>query len=230
MNIRDSKIKVVIVDDDMLVSNLLKDYLDKSSTIEVLYIANSGNQFLEQLESTEIQPDVIVLDLRMEDGNGLEVLELLLLQKGKTIKTIVMSSHYDPLYMGQMLKLGCDAFLSKEIDPEELIEIIKIVYERGHYFTQEQISNMRNQMSTRVPKLTMNTKDSLSERELEVLQFLGQQLTTKQIAEKLFLSPKTVEMHKSNLLVKTGVKNSVGLIIYGIQNKLIDPNDLILLN
>jgi DNA-binding NarL/FixJ family response regulator len=229
MDTQDSKIKVVIVDDDRLVANLLSDYFEKSNMVEPLYIANSGNDFFEKLESIEKQPDVIILDLRMEDGNGLDVLELLL-QKGKPIKTIVMSSHYDPLYMGQMLKLGCDAFLSKETDPEELIEIIEIVHERGHYFTEEQISNMRTQISTRGPKLSMNSKDSLSEREIEVLKLLGQQLTTKEIATKLFISPKTVEMHKSNLLLKTGVKNSVGLIIYAIQNKLIDPNDLILLN
>ncbi|PKH49391.1 DNA-binding response regulator [Tenacibaculum sp. Bg11-29] len=222
-------IQIAIVDDDIMVSTLLRDFFERNSTIKTLYIANSGNQFLEEFGNNVTIPDVVLLDLRMKNGSGLEVLEKLSIME-ESPKVIVMSSHYDASYMGQMLKLGCDAFLPKEIDPEELIEIIYRVYEYGHYFLEEQIVSLRKQVATKSPKLHLNSKDSLSERELEVLELLCQQLTTKEIADRLFISPKTVEMHKSNLLVKTGVRNSVGLIMYAVQNKLIDPNNLILLD
>ena len=222
-------IKIVIVDDDVMIASLLRGFFESVNTIEVLYTANSGNQFLEKLEEHKVLPDIILLDLRMKNGTGLEVLEKLSKMEQK-IKTIVMSSHYNPSYMGQMLKLGCDAFLHKENEPEELVEIIHEVYEKGHYFSQEQIESLRKQVTTKSPRLNVNSKDSLSSRELEVLEMLCQQRTTKGIADKMFVSPKTVEAHKSNLLVKTGVKNSVGLIIYAIQNKLVDPNNLVLLN
>lgn len=222
-------INIAIVDDDTMVANLLIDFFERNSNIKTLYTVNSGNSFLEKLDNHSTMPEVIVLDLRMKNGTGLEVLEQLSKRSIKP-KVIVMSSHYDASYMGQMLKLGCDAFLPKEIDPEELIEIIYKVKQYGHYFSEEQIVSLRAQVSSKSPKVYLDSKDSLSERELEVLQLLCQQLTTKQIAERLFISPKTVEMHKSNLLIKTGVKNSVGLIIYAIQNNLVDPNDLILLD
>lgn len=222
-------INIAIIDDDTMVVNLLVDFFERNSTIKTLYTVNSGNSFLEKLDSHSTLPEVIVLDLRMKNGNGLDVLDALSKRSEKP-KIIVMSSHYDPSYMGQMLKLGCDAFLPKEIDPEELIEVIYKVNQYGHYFSEEQIISLRKQVSPKSPKVYLDSKDSLSERELEVLQLLCQQLTTKEIAERLFISPKTVEMHKSNLLIKTGVKNSVGLIIYAIQNNLVNPNDLILLD
>lgn len=229
MEKQDAVIKIVIVDDDMMIASLLRGFFEGINTIEVLYTANGGNPFLEKLETNEIFPDIILLDLRMKNGTGIEVLEKLSKMEPR-IKTIVMSSHYNPSYMGQMLRLGCDAFLPKENEPEELVEIIHEVHEKGHYFSQEQIESLRKQVGTKSPKLHVNSKDGLSSRELEVLEMLCQQRTTKGIADKMFVSPKTVEAHKSNLLVKTGVKNSVGLIIYAIQNKLVDPNNLILLN
>ncbi|WP_430412301.1 response regulator transcription factor [Kordia sp.] len=222
-------INIAIIDDDTMVANLLVDFFERNSTIKTLYTVNSGNSFLEKLNNHVTMPEVILLDLRMNNGSGLDVLEALSKRSEKP-KVIVMSSHYDPYYMGQMLKLGCDAFLPKEIDPEELIEVIYKVQQHGHYFSEEQIVSLREQVSPKSPKIYLDSKDSLSERELEVLQLVCQQLTTKEIAEKLFISPKTVEMHKSNLLIKTGVKNSVGLIIYAIQNNLVDPNTLILLD
>lgn len=229
MDVQHSEIKIAIIDDDRLVTVLLQDFLEQNTTIKPIYTANSGQEFLRKLEKHPQQPDVILLDLRMDDGSGLDVLNEL--GKSKVdFKIIVMTSHYNPVFTGQMLRFGCDAFLPKEIDPEELVGIIEAVYKTGHYFLEEQIINLRKQVSARSPKLKFESKDTLSERELEVLRLVCEQLTSKEIADRLFISVKTIEMHKSNLLLKTGVKNSMGLIIYAVQNKLIDPNSLILLD
>lgn len=228
MNTPTSPIKLAIVDDDKIISSLLKDYFTSNSAIDTILIANSGHQFLEHMATTSDMPDVILLDLQMKNGTGLDVLDAISKEQ-KPFKIIVISTYYDVNYIGQMLKLGCDAFLPKEVDPSELIDIIYTVSQKGSYFTEEQIHYIRKQISPKSPKLHIQTKNALSERELEVLGLLSQQLTTKEIAERMFLSPKTVEMHKSNLLLKTGTRNSIGLIIYAIQHQLINPDSLLLL-
>lgn len=224
-----NNIHVAIVDDDKLVVQLLSDFLQEQDNLEIVLIANSGNSFLQQLEKNEKEPDLVLLDLRMEDGDGLRTIDVLTVQY-PWLKIIVVSSYYKASSMGYMLKLGVSAFVPKETDKEELLHIIQEVSNKEYFFTIEQIQTLRNQISHKSPKQYTNSKDSFSSRELEVLQLLCQQLTTKEIAGKLFVSPKTVEAHKSNLLMKAGVKNSVGLIIYAVQNKLINPNDVILLD
>ncbi|AUP77373.1 response regulator transcription factor [Flavivirga eckloniae] len=221
-------IRLGIVDDDLLIVQLLSDFLRQSNNIEVALTALSGNDFLEKLSSSENTLDIVLLDLRMKNGTGLEVLNELLKQP-KRIKIIVLSTFYKSSFLGQMLKLGVDAFLPKEIDLKKLIHIIKTVHHKGHYFSQEQIDIMRTQISPKTPKLHIQQKDQLTEREIEVLQLICSQLTSKEIAEKLFVATKTVENHKSNLFLKTGVKNTAGLIIYAIQNKITNPDELIIL-
>jgi DNA-binding NarL/FixJ family response regulator len=223
-----ANIQLAIVEDDTMVAQLLKNHIERDREIDVQYVVNSGNKFFQKLKETTKHPDIVLLDLRMQHGNGLEVLEMLS-KEAYSIKTIVMTSHYSISFVGQMIRLGCNAFLPKDIDPDELIVVIKEVAHRGHYFTEEQLEIMRKQINPKSPKLHIETKESLSPRELEVLSLIAQQLTTKEIGERLFISYKTVEMHKSKLLSKTGTRNSAGLIMYAIKNKLIDPDNFMLL-
>jgi DNA-binding NarL/FixJ family response regulator len=224
------KINIAIIDDDSLVVQLLKGFLEKSvdPTFNIVLTANSGNSFLEKLTTISTDNlDIILLDMRMADGDGLSVLEQL--QKlGTTAKVIVLSSFWKKAYIGQMINLGAHAFLPKEIDKEDLIAIIEETYRKGHYFTPEQLDTLRPQIAAKSPKLHIQPKDTLTTRELDILQLIVQQHTTKEIATKLFITSKTVEAHKSNLFSKTGVKNTVGLVMYAIQNGLIDPDSFII--
>ncbi|PKH50341.1 DNA-binding response regulator [Tenacibaculum sp. Bg11-29] len=225
----DKNIHIALVDDDTLVVQLLTAFLKEQENIEVVLTANSGNSFLEKLEREEKTLDIVLLDLRMEDGDGLQTIDILNLQYPK-LKIIVLSSYYKASSIGYMLKLGVHAFLPKETDKEDLIHIIQEINHKDHFFTTEQVAVLRNQISHKTPKQYANTKETLSTREIDVLQLICQQLTAKQIAEKLFVTTKTIEAHKSNLLLKTGVKNTAGLIIYAIQNQLVDANDIVLLD
>ena len=220
MGRQDLSIRVAIVDDDNMVANLLREFFDRSDIIDTIYVANSGNQFFKKLEQEDVLPDVVLLDLRMKDGDGFEVLERLS-EKEKPFRIIVMSNYYNLALTEPMLKLGCDAFLPKQIEVKELLEVIEKVYKFGHYFPEELIVNLGKQVAKRNQKICTESK-SLSPEEIQVLELLSQQFSTKEIAEKMFLSVKAVEAHKSNLLLKTGVKNTAGLIIYAIQNKLIE--------
>lgn len=226
------KINIAIVDDDSLVVQLLTEFLDQSEdpSFEVVLTANSGNDFIKKLASSAYDDlDVILLDMRMQDGDGLFVLEQLK-KLSLTARIIVLSSYYKPSYIGQMMNLGVHAFLPKEIDKEELIPILQETHRKGLYFLAEQLETLRNQIAPKTPKILLEPKDTLTTRELEILQLVAQQHTTKEIAQKLFIAPKTVEAHKSNLLSKTGAKNTAGLVMYAIQHSLINPDDFMMLS
>ncbi|MFY0630345.1 MAG: response regulator transcription factor [Flavobacteriaceae bacterium] len=221
MGRQDLSIRVAIVDDDNMVANLLREFFDRSDIIDTIYVANSGNQFFEKLEEEDILPDVVLLDLRMKDGDGFEVLERLS-EREKLFKVIVMSNYYNLALTEPMLKLGCDAFLPKQIEIKELLEVIEKVHLCGHYFPEELIVNLGKQVARKNSEVCAESKDTLSPREIEVLELLSQQLSIEEISKRMFLTIKEVQAHKSNLLLKTGVKNTAGLVIYAIQNKLID--------
>lgn len=224
---KDTHIKLGIIDDDALVARLLEGFFLEVDTIEVAYTADSGNKFLKYIEDDRnIMPDVILLDLRMKDGSGIEVLEELT-RRESNIKVILLSTYYKASYIGQMLKLNCNAFVPKEIDPENLVEVIKTVHKQGIFFNEEQMQYMRENITTTGPRVASDGREMISEREKEVLGLVCSQLTAREIAERLFISPKTVEMHKSNLLLKTGARNTVGLIFYAIENGLIDADEFL---
>lgn len=219
------KIKIGIVDDDSLFVQLLKSYMERDERYETILTSKSGNLFLN--EKTIDSVDVLLLDLRMADGDGLEVMSALS-SKNSHIKIIVLSSFYRRSFMGQMLKLGAHAFLPKEIEMDELLTVINAVYSNGHYFSDEQLAVMRTQLSNKLPHFHAYSKDDLTDRETEVLQLICQQFNTKEIADHLFISHKTVETHKTNLMIKACVKNMAGLVIYAVQNNIIDASEIVL--
>ncbi|MBO9690272.1 response regulator transcription factor [Chryseobacterium sp.] len=220
-----STIKIGIVDDDLLFVQLLKNYIENNGSYQVVLTSTGGHQFLKERDSVSL--DILILDLRMANGDGLEVLGELAQSETET-KIIVLSSFYRRSFMGQMLKMGAHAFLPKEIELEELLAVMNTVYQTGHYFSNDQINVMRTQLSNKLPEFHAFSKNELTDREIEVLRLVCQQFNTKEIADSLFISPKTVETHKTNLMIKTGVKNMAGLVIYAVQNKVIDADEIVL--
>lgn len=217
---------LAIVDDDKLVVQLLCDFFSQDSTIEVSFTAFSGNEFIARLQELEAEPDIVLLDLRMNDGDGMAVIEKVQADYPK-IRIVVLSSFCTPAHVGFMMRSGVHAFLPKETDKDELLSLIHRVKINGYYFSPEQMEALKHQLSGQLSVPVLFSKNALSSRELEVLFLVCQQLTAKEIALKLFVSVKTIESHRSNLLLKTGTKNTAGLILYAIQNNLIDPKEFI---
>lgn len=218
-------ISIALVDDETLIVALLSDFLGKQERIEILYTAESGEQFLDTLAAKDELPEVVVMDLKMKEMSGIDVLAVLN-EKYPEIQTIIMSSHYKASFMGFMLKAGVAAFIPKGISPSGLLDIIVEVADRGFYFLPDQMEALREQVSAKAPKPVLEEKNKLSERELEILRLICFQKTAKEIAEELFIAPRTVEGHKNTLFAKTGAKNVAGLVIYAIQNKLVDAGDV----
>jgi DNA-binding NarL/FixJ family response regulator len=227
MKYDDSKISIAIVDDEALIVMLLSDYFSKHPGIEVSFTANDGTQLIDYLGETESPPDIVLLDLQMKEMNGIDTATILK-KEFSDLKIIVVSSFYKKSFMGYMLKLGINAFLPKGIHPEQLVEAIEDVYTKGFYFMEEQIEVMRNQISSNAPAPSLSTEEELTDREMDVLKLICQQYTAPQIAEMLYISPRTVEGHKSNLLIKTSARNLAGLVIYAVQRNIIEIDDFLL--
>lgn len=216
---------IAIVDDDSLIVNLLHSFLHSQDGIEVLESFNDGREFIEWLNHNTRQPDVLLLDMKMQGMDGIEVATHLRNQFPE-IKIIVISSHYQLSFLGFMKMTGVSAFLPKGISPKELVQIIKNVDNNGFYFLEDQKKLIKEELTVKNPKTVLDLGSELSSRELDVLRLLCQQKTAKEIGEKLFIAQRTVEGHKNNLFIKTGAKNVVGLIIYAIQHAVINIEDL----
>jgi DNA-binding NarL/FixJ family response regulator len=223
------RINIAITDDDALIVTLLQGYLHNREGIEVLFTAGSGEELLEKLSVAEVWPDVLLLDLKMTGMDGIEATTQLKALY-PDIKVIVVSSHYQKMFMGFMLKTGVSAFLPKGVSPVELVDVIKIVHRQGYYFKDDQLHVIREQIPAKAPKPELGDDSALSEREVDVLRLICQQKTAKEIGDILFITQRTAEGHKNNLFAKTGAKNIAGLVIYAIQHGIIKVEELPLIS
>lgn len=218
-------ITIAITDDDSLIVDLLSDFINSQKKTRVILKAGSADELLTGLQAADNLPDILILDLRMKDRDGVEVARTLKLSY-PSIRIIVVSSYYQDTSFGFMMKAGVAAFLPKDLSPAHLLNVIYSVSEKGFYFTNEQITILRDQISAKVPQPVLSSENSLSERETEVLRLLCQQKTAREIGELLFITQRTVEGHKNNLFSKTGVKNIAGLVIYAVQRGIVRIEDL----
>jgi len=218
-------ITIGITDDDALIVSLLQGYLHSIDGLAVALTANSGEELLASLAKADTLPDVILLDLKMAGMDGIEVTQHLK-ETYPDVKVIVISSHYQKLFMGFMLKTGVAAFLPKGISPVELVDIIRTVHKQGYFFKEDQMAALREQIPAKAPKPVLQEEELLSDREIDVLKLICQQKTAKEIGDILFITQRTAEGHKNNLFAKTGAKNIAGLVIYAIQQGIIRVEEL----
>jgi len=217
---------LAILDDDYLIVNLLSSFFKNNEGIQVVFDATDGYQLYKYLDQENNERiDILLLDLKMKTVDGLEVLKHVKL-KNKDLKVIVISSHYQDNSIGFMVKEGVSAFLPKGISPFELLEVVKQVDQTGFYFNPKQISILREQISSRVPKPVIEEEETLTDREKEIMKLLCQQKTAKEIGEMLFITQRTVEGHKNNIFAKVGVRNVAGLIVYALQKQIVTLEEL----
>ena len=221
----DQIIKLGIVDDETLIVSLLSSYFEKLADFQVVLTAESGEQLLSKLDSAAGTPDILLLDINMGGMSGIDALKQLR-EKHQEIQVIVMSSHYKKNFTGFMLKNGVAAFIPKGISPQSLSDIIRHVKSHDYYFLPEQMDVVRKQISSRSPEPVLETSQSLSEREVDVLRLICEQKTSQEISEFLHVTRSTVEGHKRSIFAKTNTKNIAGLVIYAVQNEIVDINNL----
>ena len=209
-----SKIKIIIVDDHQLFRDGLAGLLSKHVDFELLASLADGETLLKYLADKDL-PDVVLLDLTMPGMGGFEVLKKLK-KHYKKLKTIVISMHDDGVYIVKCAKAGAYGYLLKNADEEELTFAIHKVYRGERYYNAEISARMFQNLS-----LQDSIPEKLTKREKEVLAFLAEGLTTKEIAETMFISTRTVETHRANMLKKLDAKNTAELIKRATQLHLI---------
>jgi DNA-binding NarL/FixJ family response regulator len=218
-------IKVILVDDHKMFREGLKFALSQMEGVEVIGEASDGSQFLDVLK--EKKPDVVLMDISMPKMDGVEATQNAL-KIDPEIKVITLSMFSDAEYYQKMVAAGTKGFLVKETGVDELHKAIKIVNEGGTYFSQQLLQNIIVNISNPVVKGSRNKVVDLTRREEEVLELICKGYSNKEIADSLFISQKTVEGHKSNLMDKTQTKSAINLMLFAIKNQLIDPSSLLL--
>ncbi len=207
-------IKISITDDHPIVRNGLVNVLGSVEGMQVIAAYGSGKELLEGI--AQQQPDILLLDMQLPDLQG-PYLAQLIQQQYPLIKIIVLSSFDVIVQVKKMLKIGCQGYLLKDADDTTIIEAVKTVYNGGQYLS----TRLSQEIIQDSFKNRKQQKLVLSRREKEVLQLIVQEHTNQEIAEKLFLSPHTVENHRISLLHKLNVKNTAGLVRVAVENGLV---------
>lgn len=217
-----SQIKVALIDDEQLILEGVKLLLSNEKNISVCLTSGNGQDFIDNLTTLPSAgfPDIALVDVQMQPMNGFELVEILK-EKYPDLKIIILSSHYKSSILGYMVKLGVSAFLPKNSDKKTFIEAITTVSKNGVFFTAEDHQMLFSYMNSSSKKKSLfEMEDELSEREKDVVKLICQEYTNNEIAEKLFISPRTVESHRQRILEKIGAKNTVGIVIYAIINNI----------
>ncbi|MFH4969266.1 response regulator transcription factor [Gaetbulibacter sp. M240] len=207
-------IKIIIVDDHELFRNGLKELLMKYNDIDVVAAIGDGKSFIDFIMDHQ-DIDIVLLDITMPQLDGFGVLDKIK-NLNAAIKPIIISMHDEGNYIAKCAKKGAYSYLLKNTDQEELIKVVRIVSQGKKYFSPNISEKMINYMSENVI-----SENILSQKEKEVLELISQGFTTKDISAKLFVSTRTIETHRGNILRKLEVKNTAELIKKATELKLI---------
>ena len=214
-------IKIHIVEDHQIFRQGLKVILSDIPNVEVIAESSNGKEFLAQL-SIQV-PDIVFMDIKMPEMDGIKATEEALL-KYPDLKIIILSMFGEEEYIQRMIQLGISGFLLKNSDKTALEKAIQQVSTGNHYFSSEIMSVLAKSIYKSSREKNVREEIDISERELELLNNLSQGLSNKEIAEKMFISPRTVEGYKSKLMQKTGLNNSLNLILWAIKNNIVSSD------
>jgi len=213
-----NKIKYAIADDHKIFRRGIISALADTPELKLVLEAENGKELLNALPKNK--PDVILLDLKMPEMDGIETAQQIR-KSDNEVKIIVISMYDDEKYVIHLMEIGANGYLLKNAEPEEIKTAIFTAYENGYYFNDFVNKALLKKITHRSQvKPLFNKNIELTDRELEVLKLICQEHTATEIANLIFLSPRTVEGIRTKLLEKIGVKNTAGLVMYAVKNKI----------
>ena len=214
-------IRLALADDQLLFRKGLAMLLSDMAGATVVWESANGEELLAGLKKVEV--DIVLLDLEMPVMDGMEAMRRIR-QEHPEVKVIILSTHDEEKVIVQLMELGANGYMLKNSEPDEIDLAIRSVAQSGYYFSDLVHRVMLHGLVKKEQvKPIFNEIDPLSERELEVLRAICKEHTTAEIAAKLFVSPRTVEFHRNNLLLKTGARNIAGLVVYAMTRGLYTP-------
>jgi len=214
-------IRLALADDQRLFRYGMAMLLRDMAGVQVVLECANGQELLTALKSTSV--DIVLLDLEMPVLDGIETTKRIK-QDFPQVKVLILSTHDEDKFITHLMELGANGYMLKNAEPDEIDTAIRSVHANGFYFS-ELVSRvlLHGLVKKKQVKPTFHSIDPLSERELEVLRGICQELTTAEIAQRIFVSPRTVEFHRNNLLLKTGARNAAGLVVYAMTQGLYTP-------
>lgn len=224
-------IKILVVDDHRLIINGIRAMLEEVDEIEIVAQASNGKEAIEVVKNNE-DVQVVLMDIKMPQMNGIDATREAM-KINPELKIMALTMFEDDQYITSMLQAGAIGYVLKHTSKQELIQAIKKVAEGEPYFSHDVAKIVMSRYLAQ--KLPLNQGDGpaagdpatkagaveLTDRESEILRLIAAQLTNQEIADKLFISPRTVHSHRRNLMQKIGVKNTAGLVRYAIQEGLV---------
>lgn len=210
---------IAVVDDQFLFRQGLISLLKEYDDLDVIMEASNGKELVEKLKG--MQPDVVLLDLEMPLMDGIET-TIAIKRKYPDVKIIILTMHTDDEFIIHMLEKGANGFLPKDKDIEEVVDAIYSVLDSGYYF-DERISKAMVKGLVKAKKANpFFALQHLSKREVTVVNLICKEYTNREIADKLCLSQRTVDSYRENILLKTGAKNTAGIVMYAVKHNLLD--------
>lgn len=213
--------RIALADDHTLFRKGMQKLIDELPGKQVVYDAAHGAELLQWLDSTSDKPDVVLMDLNMPQMNGIEATRIIH-NKYPDIKIIVLTVYDEEQFIVRLVECGADGYLFKNAEIAEVEKAIHDVTSNGFYFNDKMLNAIRKGPALKNKNISFNSKVNLTRREQEILKLICNELTATEIADKLFISTRTVDGHRQNLLDKIGARNTAGLVIYAIKNKLLD--------
>ncbi|MEP2448890.1 MAG: response regulator transcription factor [Balneola sp.] len=207
-------LKIILVDDHQVFVQGLEALLSRSNDIEVMKTFNSGLDLMRFLADGDL-PDVLFLDIEMGATNGVEVAENILHQY-PSVKVIMLSTYFSEDFVSRLMESGISGYLLKSTGFTELKDSIKKVAEGSFAFSPEVmeviVGGYKDSSESKDSQKRDTISGQLTDREVELIKLIGEELTMKEIADKIFLSEHTVKTHRKNIMAKLDVKNTAGMI------------------
>lgn len=205
---------IIIVDDHVLFAKSLLGLVNSFYGFTVLEVLKNGQELINYLQTNSLKPDIILLDIKMPVLNGIETMTWLRKHLPEQ-KALALSMEDDEHFIIKMIRLGCRGYLLKDIEPKEFLKALNAVLDTGYYFNSEVSEALNNNNNSEEKEY-----DSLTKREMEFLQFACSEMTYKEVADKMNLSPKTIDGYRENVFIKLKVRSRVGMVIFAIKNDI----------
>ncbi|MBQ2958224.1 MAG: response regulator transcription factor [Alistipes sp.] len=209
--------KIALVDDHTLFRTGLAGLLSQHDGFEVVADVGSGEEFLAILPTLDV--DVVFMDISMPGIDGAETTRRALAER-PDLRIVTLSMYGDEHYYTRMMESGASGFLLKDSDIEEVYSAVEVTMAGDSYFSSALLGTLTRNMS--MLAVDEPDEDQLSNREVEILVEVCRGLSNQEIADKLFISKRTVDKHRANIMEKTGCKNTANLVVYAIKNHLVD--------
>lgn len=210
-------IKIAIVDDHKLVSKALENMISYNPNFDVIINSPNGQDFIEKLRITQDFPDVVLMDINMPIKNGIETTAELS-REFPQLKVIALTMEDHEGTIIKMLKAGAKGYLLKDMSPDILYDAIDIVHKKGIFYT-DLVTQSLLKIKTE-EKFMDSLSETLKDRELEFIRLACSELTYREIADKMFVSPRTIDGYRDSVFVKLNVKSRVGIVLFAIKHNL----------